>query len=315
LRGNVLAEAQTGVGRLEARDGRRWVPRSTVRALDAVAAAEKLLRERGEADAAVRAAAATANNEVQHALFLLERVRGACEGNDPARLESAVLDWEAALQRTLERSNTSADFSAGMSAGLESLEVRVTRLVRERDAERAWSRYRGSASDSLRLAVTALAESLRARDIAIASLQQLRRRQLRIEGLQHDFARSEGRILQDGPDVVLRLPGVTFVAGQAALTPESTPVLEKVAAALAQFPGARFVVEGHSDAQGRPETNLQLSQQRADAVRADLIARARLEPSRITAVGRGSARPIAAETDAAGREANRRIEIVIAPVD
>jgi len=314
LRGDVLAEAQAGMRRLEGQEGRRWVPRSSVRALDAVAAAEKLLRERGEADDAVRAAAARAVSEIAHAQYLLDRVRAACSG-DPARLESNILEWEGSLQRTLEIAGIVPDFTRGMGPGLDAIELYTTKLVRERDAERAWSGSRSQAADSLRQALSALGDTLRARDAERAGLRRVQARQMRLERVQAAFDRAEGRVFLDGLDVVLRLSGLRFAPAAAALPPDAAPLLDKVAAVVAEYPGARIVVEGHTDGQGRPETNQTLSQQRADAVRAALVERGVVTAARATAVGRGSTRPIASETDESGREANRRIEIVIAPVD
>jgi outer membrane protein OmpA-like peptidoglycan-associated protein len=315
LRGDVLAEVQAGMQRLEALDARRWVPRSSVRASDATTTAEQLLRARGQADAEVQRAVTAAAAEVRHAQYLLERIRGACEKGDAARLESSVLDWEAALARTLQAAGLTADFGAGLGPALEALEVRTTTLVRERDAERAYSGSRSAAAESLRTALAALADTLRARDAELADLRRWRAKQARFDDLQALLDRDEGRVLRVGPDVVLRLQGLVFAPGAATLPEAAAPLLDKVVRALAAFPGARIVVEGHTDAQGRAEANQLLSQQRAEAVRAWLVERAALAPALVTAVGYGAARPVAAETDEMGRAANRRIEIVIAPVD
>jgi OOP family OmpA-OmpF porin len=78
------------------------------------------------------------------------------------------------------------------------------------------------------------------------------------------------------------------------------------------LPGARIVVEGHTDAQGRPDTNLQLSQERAEAVRGWLLQNSGLTPARVTALGYGADRPVATNDSEEGRALNRRIEIILA---
>lgn len=79
---------------------------------------------------------------------------------------------------------------------------------------------------------------------------------------------------------------------------------------MAGCPGARITIAGHTDDRGRPEVNLLLSQQRAEAVAARLIA-AGVADARITAVGYGADRPVADNATAEGRAQNRRIEFVV----
>jgi outer membrane protein OmpA-like peptidoglycan-associated protein len=73
-------------------------------------------------------------------------------------------------------------------------------------------------------------------------------------------------------------------------------------------------VEGHTDSYGSDASNLNLSQERADAVKAYLLANMSMDPSRIEAIGYGESKPIANNETAEGRAKNRRIEIVIHPI-
>ncbi len=73
-------------------------------------------------------------------------------------------------------------------------------------------------------------------------------------------------------------------------------------------------MEGHTDAFGSDETNLMLSQERADAVRKYLLANMRdLSREDVGAVGFGESRPVANNETAEGRAKNRRIDVVIRP--
>ncbi len=106
----------------------------------------------------------------------------------------------------------------------------------------------------------------------------------------------------------LVLQGVTFKTGSAELTPESITVLAGVANSLAQNPDVVIEVRGHTDAQGAAETNRDLSQRRAIAVREVLIQMG-VPSTHVTAVGYGEDQPIADNATADGRAKNRRVEL------
>jgi len=71
------------------------------------------------------------------------------------------------------------------------------------------------------------------------------------------------------------------------------------------------MIEGHTDSVGGDDYNFELSRRRADSVRAYLVGQG-IAPDRLTTVGRGEGVPIAANDSAAGRQRNRRVEVIIA---
>jgi OOP family OmpA-OmpF porin len=79
---------------------------------------------------------------------------------------------------------------------------------------------------------------------------------------------------------------------------------------LRENPDRSVRIEGHTDSTGSVETNMVLSQRRADAV-ADTLTAAGIARSRVVAVGFGPDSPVATNATAAGRQQNRRVEIVI----
>jgi outer membrane protein OmpA-like peptidoglycan-associated protein len=79
---------------------------------------------------------------------------------------------------------------------------------------------------------------------------------------------------------------------------------------LKEFPDREVVVEGYTDSTGSGVYNLELSQQRANSVQSFLVGNG-ISPDRIVARGYGEAYPVAPNDTAAGRQKNRRVEIII----
>ncbi len=102
----------------------------------------------------------------------------------------------------------------------------------------------------------------------------------------------------------------TFGVNVAELSAAGIELLDEAIEILRANPAARLIVEGHTDDAGDAAANLALSQQRAEAVVAYLVAGG-IEQERLTAIGYGEERPIADNVTDAGRAQNRRIEFVI----
>ena len=100
---------------------------------------------------------------------------------------------------------------------------------------------------------------------------------------------------------------VRFGQNKSTILRSSYPLLRQVARALKDAPGVTVRVEGHTDNVGSAQHNLELSKQRAEAVKQFLVKQ-RVQPSRLIAEGFGPTRPIAPNTTRAGRAANRRVE-------
>ena len=104
------------------------------------------------------------------------------------------------------------------------------------------------------------------------------------------------------------LEKVLFETAKAVIRPESFELLDQVAQTVLDNPGVgRVEVSGHTDARGSDSYNMDLSQRRADAVRAFLIRRG-VSEDRLLSQGYGEERPIADNETDDGREANRRVE-------
>ncbi|MEM7052647.1 MAG: OmpA family protein [Acidobacteriota bacterium] len=116
--------------------------------------------------------------------------------------------------------------------------------------------------------------------------------------------------LQRSLDQTVQLQNVEFESGSARLTAVGRATLDGIAEALAKLPALEVEIAGHTDSQGDPAFNLQLSRDRAAATRVYLTDRG-ITADRMTAVGYGQTRPIADNATAEGRRRNRRIEFQV----
>jgi len=127
------------------------------------------------------------------------------------------------------------------------------------------------------------------------------------EEMKQDIAASEiaDKLAKDGFVALY----VNFDTGKATIKPDSAKTLDDAADALKIATGMRIEIGGHTDNVGTPESNMKLSQDRAQAVMAALVQRG-IDASRITAKGYGQTVPIADNRTEEGRAKNRRVEMV-----
>jgi outer membrane protein OmpA-like peptidoglycan-associated protein len=110
--------------------------------------------------------------------------------------------------------------------------------------------------------------------------------------------------------LIVNISDVLFDFNKYTLKPGAREKMAKVSGILLAYPGLKIQVEGHTDAVGSDEYNMKLSQQRADSVRDYLVAQ-NVPAASVTAVGYGKANPVASNDTAAGRQQNRRVELVV----
>lgn len=105
------------------------------------------------------------------------------------------------------------------------------------------------------------------------------------------------------------LPGVFFDFAKADLTPESNAALAGLAALIVRHRDWTLAVEGHTDHVGTDAANQRLSEDRAAAVRRDLVGRG-VAPEKLKTAGYGESRPVESNATLEGRARNRRVELV-----
>jgi outer membrane protein OmpA-like peptidoglycan-associated protein len=132
-----------------------------------------------------------------------------------------------------------------------------------------------------------------------------------VDEVSGTFTKDEAEVYKQGTQLVVRLRGVKFPVGESVLQPDDYELLSKVQMAIRSFGDPSVVIEGHTDTTGSATVNEHVSQQRAEAVEAYLVANYTLPADRITAVGKGASEPLSPNDTEAGRAHNRRIDIRI----
>ena len=121
-----------------------------------------------------------------------------------------------------------------------------------------------------------------------------------------------GPALDDRGSAVL--DDLVFASGSAALSEGEYASLSALAAWLTANPGATIALVGHTDAAGSLAANIALSQRRAEAVAEALVALHAVDPARMAAEGAGFLAPRATNQTDAGRQLNRRVEVVVTSI-
>ncbi|KQN78778.1 flagellar motor protein MotB [Duganella sp. Leaf61] len=186
-------------------------------------------------------------------------------------------------------------------------EANVAQAGRQRDEVRLEART--AEADKARMAAErAKAEADAARQQADAAAASARDEQAKAAALQQQLNDLQAKQTDRG--LVITLNDVLFNVDKAELSAEGMRTAQKLADVLAQEPKSMVLIEGFTDSTGSSSHNLDLSQRRADAVRQALVGMG-VPGNKISTKGYGAAYPVAGNNDAASRQLNRRVEIVL----
>lgn len=187
---------------------------------------------------------------------------------------------------------------------------RVLLEAREREAERAVQlaeeRAETLEEQERRLEQQAL-QAAEAEQRASRIAEEARTLQTERDDLEQQLADLEAEQTERG--WVVTLSNVLFDFDAAELQPGAEATLDRLMRFLDENPDRNIVIEGHTDSTGPATYNRELSQQRADAVRRALTARG-IDAGRIEIRALGEEFPVATNETTAGRQLNRRVEIV-----
>ena len=186
-------------------------------------------------------------------------------------------------------------------------EDRLKTLGEER--ERVRLEARTSEADAAKLqAQAALSQAQQQQLAAQQALGEATQARAEAEALKQQIAELNAKQTDRG--LVMTLGDVLFATGKAELQPGAMSNLSKLVTFLNQYPDRTLAIEGHTDNVGSDDLNLGLSQRRADSVKNFLLGQG-IAAQRVTATGKGEAVPVASNDNAGGRQANRRVEVII----
>jgi len=231
---------------------------------------------RAEREAAERAAAAAA------------AAKAAAEGAANAKTADEAAAFAAAARRAADEAAAAAAPGAGPAAAKSAEEAAAYAKAAEEAAAKK------AAEEAAAQQAAAAAAKQAADQAAAAKAAEEAARQAAEEA-----RRKESR------------ETVNFESGSARLSNIAKAKLDEVALRLKQDPAAIAVVVGYTDAQGGDAANRQLGERRAAAARDYLLKRHQIDPNRVRVESQGSGSPVAPNDSPAGREQNRRAEIVV----
>jgi outer membrane protein OmpA-like peptidoglycan-associated protein len=281
----LTAERQKSVEREERADSARVAAQSET---DRVKrdAAEAQIRAQAEAERLTREKDAQASSALAEA----DRLK---REND-ARMSAAAAEAERLKIENDARSATAAGeverLKAENDARMAAAAAEADRLKRDNDAKLA-----ASEADLDRAAK----EKTKA---------EAEKAELRVQLLRQFNAILQTRDTARG--LIVNMSDVLFDTGKSSLRPLAREKLAKVAGIVSGHPGLRLEVEGHTDSVGGDAYNQQLSEQRGASVR-DYLTQEGMAAGSVTAKGFGKSQPVASNDTAAGRQQNRRVELVI----
>jgi outer membrane protein OmpA-like peptidoglycan-associated protein len=110
--------------------------------------------------------------------------------------------------------------------------------------------------------------------------------------------------------LVVTMADILFASGKYELSQDANLKLARLSGVILAHPGLKLRIEGYTDSTGGEDFNLKLSGQRADTVRTFLVGQG-LKPDDVTSAGMGQADPVASNDTPAGRQQNRRVEIIV----
>jgi len=204
--------------------------------------------------------------------------------------------------------------TARAQAETQAAEVRHVALTEQGEKARLDSRTR-EADLAKSDAMTARAENAEQKVVATQARSDADAAQLAANASQQQASELQRQleIMQAKPTdrgLVLTLGDTLFATGKSEIKSGATANLDRLGDFLAEYPDRTASIEGFTDSTGSEDSNQVLSEHRADSVKRYLIGRG-VQSARLTSTGRGESAPVADNESLAGRQQNRRVEVVI----
>ena len=302
-----MYEARNAVGIAKSNGADKFAPEVFGKAEASMQMAENALKSKADRKTIV----STAKQAVQFSQDALtlglerqEAARLAAEKKareDAEALAKANAERETTLRAQADAQRTQAELQAAQAEAAKA-KADAERATADADRLRAETAQRASDAQAQQaLAAQKNAEQQRAQAVA-------EKVQLRAKLLAQFQTVLETRDTDRG--LVINMSDVLFDSGKFTLRPLAKEKLARIAGIILNYPQLKILAEGHTDNVGSAELNQKLSEQRAGGVRDYLVSQGLADAS-VTSVGRGFEIPVASNDTAAGRQQNRRVELIV----
>lgn len=264
-------------------------------------------------EAAVRAEDARVVALKREAQERLDNERQASLNRENAEKANADAARLKADEEARQRAQAEADRAAAERSKADALAAAQQARLEQQAAERAKNDADAARQSALLQQQQLAAEAERARLAANDADRQRQKAEDDQAQLRRQLLEQFNLILQTrdtARGLIVNMSDVLFDTAQYTLKPGAREKLAKIAGIVLSHPGLKLEVEGHTDSVGGDEYNMQLSENRANAVRTYLADQG-IDPAKVTARGFGKTRPVADNSTAAGRQQNRRVEMVV----
>jgi outer membrane protein OmpA-like peptidoglycan-associated protein len=253
----------------------------------------------------------------------IARSRGA-EKYDPETFDKAEGSLKMAENSLASRANRNTIIAQGRQAVQFAEDARAITVRRQEEDRIAKEREAAAAAARAQAEAQAAADAADARRKADAQLAAAReaeaQKQAALAQAQNEKQQLRAKLLEQfnrvlpttdtSRGLVVNMEDVLFGTGKSNLSQQAREALARLSGIVLNYPSLHLTIEGHTDSTGSEEFNQTLSQDRADAVRDFLVSQG-LNSSSLTAQGLGMNNPTADNNTAAGRQKNRRVEIIV----
>jgi len=309
---DLLAQAE---GYLARKAGMKPVAMISREAVQTAEDARVITVKRREEEALMNERAAAAEREAKAQAEAAAETERARLANERAKqeAENARLETERRKQADMERMAAEKAKAEAEAATEVARRMKAEADLARAEAERARAEAEAARQAALAQQQAALADLERAK----AATAEAEKGRLRAEeektALRQQLLDQFNLILEtrdSARGLIVNLSDVLFDFGKFTLRPPTREKLAKISGIVLAHPGLKLEVEGHTDDIGSDEFNQKLSEQRADTVRGYLMEQG-LNGDMITSVGFGKTMPAVPNTNAASRQKNRRVEMVV----
>jgi outer membrane protein OmpA-like peptidoglycan-associated protein len=295
-----LLEARNAVVIAKAAGAQQYAPDSLTKAEDMLQRAEDYYqRKQGRTPIGTAARGATQMAEDARVLTL-------------RRIEQAKIDAERRAHEEAQ-AKAEADAAAAQQQAAQAQAQSEDDARRRAEAERAQADAQAAQAAALAQQQQAQAAAAAAQQAASLADQQRQEAIQQKEAMRARLLAQLNQVLQTrdtARGLIVSMPDVLFAFNKYELKPEARERLAKISGIVLAYPDLKLQIEGYTDSIGSDEYNQTLSDKRAEAVRDYLVSQG-VSMNNVAAQGMGKADPVADNSTAAGRQLNRRVEMIV----